>query len=225
MKLLHRISEDEVIAEFLRAEIDSARFAEGIVRALGDVDVSVIREPDLNDGEQNRIRKQVLGEVRGYGRDASLFENFPDEVEWYAAVMSREELSSVMYIDYSYWNELSRMSRLPGDAAQTIRSGIEIYGVSNDGFLAIGEAIKRCKTFPRLILVACNARSRIVVLEGHARLTGYFLDRERIPAELEVMIGYSERFAAWGVYGAQSADGTKSRPPEGRCAPLRNGLE
>ncbi|TNJ66064.1 hypothetical protein FE784_11615 [Paenibacillus hemerocallicola] len=48
--------------------------------------------------------------------------------------------------------------------------------------------------------------SRIVALEGHERLTAYLIDTEYIPPELEVIIGFSEDFVAWDLYGI-SRDG------------------
>jgi hypothetical protein len=200
MRLLQRIAEDEVVAEFLRAEIQSKRFGENIRKALGNVDDRIITEPDLNDPEENRYRKKILGDARGYGRNKGLFENFPRQVNWYRAVVSKEELKSVMYINYSYWNELSSGTRLPAEAAKNIQNGVEVFDVSNDGFKQIQHEIRRGAVFPKLIFVSRNERARVVVLEGHARLTAYFLDEAHIPAELEVMIGFSEQFAEWDLY-------------------------
>lgn len=200
MKLLNRISEVEVIAEFLKAEINSKRFGLRIKSALGNVDVSIITNPDLNDDQENLYRKRLLGEVRGYGKNKKLFENFPSKVIWNKAIFSREDLQSVMYIDYSYWNELSSHSRLPIVAAKNVINDIKIFGKDNSGFKEINSDIKQGKTFPKMIFVSCNKSSKIVVLEGHARLTAYFLDIEYTPAELEVIIGYSEDFVAWDLY-------------------------
>lgn len=45
-----------------------------------------------------------------------------------------------------------------------------------------------------------NEKSKVVVLEGHARLTAYFIDSEYLPDEIEVLIGYSEKFSEWDLY-------------------------
>ena len=105
-----------------------------------------------------------------------------------------------MYIDYSYWNELSKHTRLPIDAAQNVINNIEVFGVKNDGFREVNAVIKEGKTLPKMIFVTCNENSRIVVLEGHARLTGFFMDTDFISHELEVIIGFSEDFVSWGLY-------------------------
>ncbi|QHW34019.1 hypothetical protein GZH47_26650 [Paenibacillus rhizovicinus] len=200
MKIGNQVQEDEVIAEFLFAECDSQRYKAGILHALGDHDITLLHKPNLNDQAENRKRRNLLGQTRGFGRNTDLFENFPAEVKWYKAVFEKQDLDEVMYIDYSYWNELSGGTRLPLAAAENIMNGMEVFGVSNQGFIDINFAHKNGKIFPRLILVSMNENSRVVVLEGHARLTAYYLDREYIPDELEVIIGFSEEFSGWGLY-------------------------
>jgi len=54
--------------------------------------------------------------------------------------------------------------------------------------------------FPTLILIGKNRESPLVVLEGHMRLTAMFLAPEWLPAELEVMVGFSEQIERWGCY-------------------------
>ncbi|WP_339223429.1 hypothetical protein [Paenibacillus sp. FSL W7-1332] len=42
MKIVSQVQEDEVIAEFLFAEVNSDRFKEGILHALGDHDLNLL---------------------------------------------------------------------------------------------------------------------------------------------------------------------------------------
>jgi hypothetical protein len=200
VKIVSQVQEDEVIAEFLIAEVNSDRFKEGILNALGDHDLNLLIKPNLNDQAENQIRRDILGETRGFGRNSDLFENFPTEVKWYKAFFEKQDLNEVMYINYSYWNELSSNTRLPLQASKNIMNQIEVFGISNQGFLDINLALKNGKVFPRLIFVSMNENSRVVVLEGHARLTAYYLDNDYIPDELEVIIGFSDKFSVWDLY-------------------------
>jgi len=200
VKIISQVQEDEVIAEFLFAEINSDRFNEEILHALGDHDLNLLIKPNLNDQAENQIRRDILGQTRGFGRNTDLFENFPTEVKWYRALFDRQDLNKVMYINYSYWNELSSNTRLPLQASKNIMNHIEVFGISNEGFLDINLALKNGKVFPRLIFVSMNENSRVVVLEGHARLTAFYLDKDYIPDELEVFIGLSDKFSVWDLY-------------------------
>jgi len=200
LKLIQQISEAEFVAEFLKAEINSPRFRDRIITALDGMDAAIIVKPDLDNKVENHLRKSILGKTRGYGLNKDLFNKFPANVVWYRALINKDELSKVMYIDYSYWNVISSYTRLPTVARHNILKNVRVFGVSNKGFIEISQIIAQGKTLPRLILVARNPKSRIVVLEGHARLTAYFLDPDWIPEPLEVIIGYSDDFQYWDLY-------------------------
>jgi len=200
MNVIKQIPENEVVAEFLKSEINSKRFGKRILNALKNKPKRIITNPNLKNKKENQFRKNLFGKVRGFGRNKDLFENFPDDIKWFKAIITKKELKKVKYIDYSYWNEISNKTRLPIHATKNIKADIKIYGVSNEGFLEITSEIKKGKSFPYMIFVTKNKRSRLVVLEGHARLTAYFLEPKLIPETLKVIIGYSDKMTNWDLY-------------------------
>lgn len=202
MQIVEPISEAEVVAAFLKQEIVSTRWRQPILDILvrDGRERRIVDEPDTSDEAENTYRAALLGEFRGYRRNASLFTGFPDEVHWYRAAIGKEELAQVRYIDYSYWVELSGGSRLPTDAVERIRQGVEVYGVSNAGFWKVANAAREGVPFPEPILIGEREGSPLVVLEGHVRLTAYFLWPESIPPALPVIVGFSEGIARWSLY-------------------------
>lgn len=198
MRLIEPISEEEMVAAFLKMEITSTRFGKDILALLERDGVSrnILETPDIHDDAQNACRAALLGEYRGYRQNRDLFEDFPENVRWYHAALTKAELAKVRYIDYSYWNEISNGTRLPVEAAKTIHVGREIYGVSNEGFLKMAQDFRESALFPELILVGASAAD-LIVLEGHVRLTVYFLVPECLPDELTVLVGFAPEFASW----------------------------
>ena len=182
-----------MVAAFLRAELASSRFEPTILAILerDGRDRSLIEQPDLANPADNTYRAQVLGEHRGYGRDEDVFTSVPPDVRWYRAQATKTDLVRVRYIDYDYWTELSGGTRLAVDAAERIRHGIEAFHVGNGAYWYLAEALKRGASFPELILVGADERGPHVLLEGHVRLTAYFLVPECIPALLPVIVGYA----------------------------------
>lgn len=89
-------------------------------------------------------------------------------------------------------NELSGGSRLVLDAVANIIQGVEPYGVSNRMFWHMANALAAGVSFPPLIVVGENKHAPLVLLEGHARLTAYFLRPDAMPATLPVMVGYAK---------------------------------
>jgi hypothetical protein len=76
LRLVRSASEDEVIAAFLRAEIDSDRFGQGILVAL-EADHrrrAIVDSANMRGPQENRYRRSLLGRVRGWGRGEGMFQ-------------------------------------------------------------------------------------------------------------------------------------------------------
>lgn len=199
MRHLGKLSEAEMVAAFLRGEIVSDRFGAKILELLqrDGRNRTVVESPDLTNAADNAYRRQLLGDFRGYGQNRDHFENFPSDVTWHRYALSREELGRVRYIDYSYWNELSGGSRLPADAARNVRGGKVVFGQTSERYWNMVRALERGVKFPEPIFVGTIPESPLVILEGHMRLTAYFLSPEHLPDELAAIVGFSPAIAKW----------------------------
>ena len=189
-------TEDEMVACFLLGELTSPRFGAGIRRSLaeGRRSEQLLTDADLGDPMANEARRALLAATRGYGENRDVFEDFPGQVRWIRAVLTATELARVRYIDYSYWNELSGGSRLPGDAAERIRAGVEVFGVPNGRFLTAARAVQRGVCFSPLILAGPRPDT-LVCLEGHLRLTAHAL--AGFPVDVECLVGTAQAMDCW----------------------------
>ena len=194
MKILRESSENEMILEFLKAESTSERFSEKLEKAMVDLgfDEEIITKADLQSELQNVQRKKLLGVFRGYGEGRELFERFPTRfTEWNLCSFSASDFEKIRYIDYSYWNELSVGTRKPLAAAETIRRGVRIFEVSNEGFLRAAEYIKGGGTFPKPFFITADYET-FVIVEGHLRMTAYALLPKYFD-KVEVIVGKCDR--------------------------------
>jgi hypothetical protein len=192
MRLLHPVGEDEMIATFLRAEIDSGRYGEKLraLLARDGRDPAVLRNPDVADAGANGYRRQLLDEHRAYERREGLFLGLPHEVDWFRAALNGDEVLDILFINWSWWLDLSGGSRRPRDAARRIRAG-EIVGVTAE------EHEPFTASSSELIAVTRPSHSPLVLVEGHVRLTAYALFPERVPEALGVLLGVSEQMPNW----------------------------
>ena len=201
MRKIRDISEDEMIAVYLRAELNSSRFRREIETYLQQEKIHphIIQMPDWHNTHENALRRTFLGMYRGYGRNENYFIGFPADMHWERVALTREELEQVRYIEYDYWVELSGGTRMAVDGAKNALADKIVFGVSSGGLVYMANELRRGARFPTLIFVAKNADAYLVVMEGHVRLTAYLIAPEYIPSELEVIIGYSEHITDWGL--------------------------
>ena len=137
------------------------------------------RWTDAEVDERKRTWRERIG----------LFHGFPRDVDWERVALTADEVLGILYIDWGWWLKVSNGTRLATVAA-------EVQG-RDDGDRAIAAAVD---TNPELIAVTDPARSRLVLLEGHVRLTAYAAFPEYLPAELELYLGTSPTIADWSEF-------------------------
>ena len=201
VRILRSASEAEFVAEFLRGEINSARFGSEL-QALLDRDrraADVVTSPDLDDPDANAYRSSLLERYRAYESRDGLFGGFPDRVDWFRAALAREEVFSILYIDWDWWLRISGGTRRPLDAAARIRAGL-VPGASLDEDEELAARLASDESVPPLMVVTTPARAKLVLLEGHVRLTAYALFPRYVPDELEVLLGVSDEMDRWSEF-------------------------
>ena len=198
MRTIRTASEPEVIAAFVRAELDSPRYGlriRGLLRDAG-LDESLLLAADLDDAEENAARAGILERYRGWLRREGLFNGFPEDVTWSLVGLRPDEVLSILYIDWDWWLDISGGTRRPVDAAARIRAG-EVPGVNAEEDEKIAARLRSDDPPPELIVVSKPDFRRLVVVEGHVRLTAYALSPEYLPDELAVYLGTSVDMGRW----------------------------
>ncbi len=170
MRILRPATEAEVVEAYVRAELDSPRFGEQTRAALAE----------------HGNPAAALGATRGWGRNVGMFGAWPDEVTWWRVAMTPDEVSSLYFIDWDWWLTVTGGTRRPADA--------RVGGASHEPIALAA------RTNPELIAVREREGARIVVVEGHVRLTAYALFPRHLPPELELYLGESPEIVRWGSY-------------------------
>jgi len=128
-----------------------------------------------------------------------MFRGLPDEIDWSLVELPPEEALEIRYIDWDWWLDLSAGTRAPLEAARRIRAG-EIEGDDSAGWEPVAARLHSDRPAPPLIAVADPSRSKLVLLEGHVRLTGYALFPEYLPDKLPVFLGTSPWIDEWCMF-------------------------
>jgi hypothetical protein len=202
MRVIGPATEDDMVLSFLRAEVESSRFSGDLLAALASLglDRTLVDRADPRDVEANLSRRRVLEQYRGprRGPGAGIFGGFPDDISWSWAMLTPEELGEVRYIHWDYWLEVSGGTRRPADAIARMRGEWDAQG---DDVREIADALGRGVMPHEIVVVGPPSGERLVVLEGHVRLTGLLLRPDQLPSEIRVLLGTSPRIGDWSCYG------------------------
>jgi hypothetical protein len=199
MKILAPLSENSMVLSFLRAELASNCFGEKVRRGIEKYGLTddIIINPHTNNKKENGLRKMILNGYRGYTDRTALFKGFPDKVEWSWAIVQKEELFSIKYLNDPGWVELSSGTRLPLDAAKNILENKKEF---NPKILEAVEWLKRKRQFPNMTICVTADWCNLVLLEGHLRLTAMAINSDRLPDKIEIMVGFSPDMKQWVYY-------------------------
>jgi hypothetical protein len=196
LRIVRPASESEVVAAFLRGELESPRWGDGLRALLAEdgLDASVLDDPG-----EDAYRAELLDRHRGWLRRRGLFEGLPERIEWTRAALSPAEVLAIRFIRWDWWLEISGGTRSPVEAAARIRRG-EIPGVTAEEHEPIAARLRSPPSPADLIAVGPPSREPLVLLEGHVRLTAYALYPEYLPAELELYVGTAPDIDRWSEF-------------------------
>ena len=199
--MIRAVDEHYMVWKFLDAELSSPRY-ESRLRSLmapENVPAEFIRAPDLQDEEQNSARDRLLTRHRGWKNNQALFEGFPAHAEWHEIELAAEEIDNLSYINADHWRQLSGGSRFVKDAVWNIRQGHTAGGECNQKYFDIAAVIEDGRELPEMIFVTADSKSKLIILEGHYRATGYGLATSR-PSNIRALLGIHPDIVRWRYF-------------------------
>jgi hypothetical protein len=184
-------SEDEMVLEFLRADMRSPDWATKYRQSRYWAQRKVLTDEHASptDAVGNHARRDLLRKGR-----PGLFRLFPARVEWHRCELSLEELKTVKYLARcEKWARVSRLTREVGVGARHI--GLDQKTARK--VVAIARRYRCGEALPALIAVRANESDPLVMLEGHHRATALAILE---PPSVEVLVGTAPKIQAWPFY-------------------------
>ncbi len=167
IRLIRHVSEDEVIAEFLKSDFHYSAF-----REYHDALRDLVSNPNLDDACENAKRRALL-----FIRHLSLWKEIPVGTEWYEAELTSEDLTKIRAFPRAQWRKPAHGSFSMTKIVEGIRDRNEIL---DDQFLAkitdIRDRIANENvSFGCLILIGLNETEPLTVLDGNHRMVAAML--------------------------------------------------
>jgi O-antigen/teichoic acid export membrane protein len=183
-----RITEDEVIAQFLQGEFYQNEF-----RRYRDAFGALVNRPDLHDPYENALRRALLFRRRGL-----LWRQLPADTEWWEVELAPEDLRRVRVFARRQWLRYGAPGFAFLGTIERIRS--RIASNSQDPFIAklrsLSEEIGQNVQYSSVILIAIDESTPLTILEGNHRMTAAALvSPETAHQRFRFVCGFSPHMA------------------------------
>lgn len=185
VRLIRRIAEDEVIAEFLKSDFRCSEF-----REYQEAMREIVLHPNFDDARENAMRRALL-----FLRHLALWKELPPDTEWYEVEANEADLSNIRVFPRAHWRRLAGGNYSIAKIAEGMRSR---QHAMEPAFLAKIAAmrdllIQEDPEFAAVILIGVNESEPLTILDGNHRLTAAMLASPHMLKKLRFMCGLSPR--------------------------------
>jgi hypothetical protein len=194
-ELVRPSSEEEMILEFVKAELESPIYRDRCRIPTGYTRAELVDHPDLKNAEHNAARLSMLF-YRGYATRSSLFSGFPRKVAWTLWRCTLAEVGAFKYAKVPPWSTLVDHDRLVSEGAleiENVRDRALSLKVPVAAILDVRRKFESGTAFARLITAVVDGSH--VIVEGHARATAFI--GSRVDRPVEVIVGHADNFKDW----------------------------
>jgi hypothetical protein len=166
MRKLRRLTEAEVIAEFLRGEFFHKEYD-----ADREYFSSLVQHPDLTDATENEIRRVLL-----FRRRDTMWWELPEDRQWWEIDFTPEDVEQVSVFPRAHWRKIANGNFKALDVAARIR---QLKQTQPDEFVKkISDICANLPTDLRqgmIILLGLDEDHPVTLLEGNHRFMASLL--------------------------------------------------
>jgi O-antigen/teichoic acid export membrane protein len=187
IRIIRRVSEDEVIAEFLRSDFQNPAFEE-YQESLRDL----VMKPHLDDAGENAKRRALL-----FIRHLPLWRELPKGTEWFEVEIRPADLEQVRVFPRALWRKLARGGNFKitsiAERIRTYRSRDLAVKTFLSKINALREWIPQ-KTQPgAVLLIGLNESEPLTILDGNHRLVAATLTSPEAMKKFRFLCGLSPK--------------------------------
>jgi hypothetical protein len=161
------LTEEEVIAEFLRSEFHHPEFDE--YRHQFD---TLVRTPDLKSSRENAVRQALLFLRRG-----PMWRELPSDTTWREIQLRPDDLDRVRFFPRAQWRRVAQGSFYLTDVVERIR--VQLEASSHDDFFGklriLSSSVQNNLVNPAVLLIGVNETGPLTILDGNHRMAAAML--------------------------------------------------
>jgi O-antigen/teichoic acid export membrane protein len=180
------LTEEEVIAEFLKNEFHHPEFNEyrGTFEPL-------VLNPDLTNADENALRRALLFLRRG-----PMWRELPADTRWFAVELELRDLQRIRVFPRAHWRRVARDSFYLTDVVERIRQ--DSQNKSDDEFFSklrlLGSVIQGKTVNSTVLLIGIDETHPLTILDGNHRITaGMLSSPSTVLKQFRFICGFSPR--------------------------------
>jgi len=186
IRVIRRVSEDEVIAEFLKTDFSNSAF-EGYREGLR----GLVLTPHFDDATENAKRRALL-----FIRHFRLWKELPEGTEWFEVEVRAADLAQIRVFPRAQWRKLAHGNFSIAAVAKRLRT-FRSLNVAEKAFLSKISALRdrlRQDTDPgAVLLIGLSESGPFTILDGNHRLVAAILTSPETLPKFRFLCGLSPK--------------------------------
>ena len=185
LRLIRRVSEDEVISEFLKSDFDNPAFKDyqSTMRAI-------VSKPNFENANENAKRRALL-----FIRHLALWREIPHGTKWYEVEINEPDLDHIRVFPRAQWRKLAKGNFSITEVVENLqerRDLLEAPFISK--ITSIGDELGREEAdFGAVLLIGLDENKPLAILDGNHRLVAALLASPQRLEKLKFICGLSPR--------------------------------
>ena len=175
LSIAREMSEQQVIAEFLRSEFHHPEFEE--YRKEFEY---LVTKPDMNSDRENALRRALLFLRRG-----AMWRELPLDTQWFKVELTRQDLERIRFFPRAQWRRMAAGSFYLTEMVESLRENWR-QSPDDDFFRKLHRmttSVQEGTVSPTVLLIGIDAQSPLTILDGNHRMAAAILSQP--PADLD----------------------------------------
>jgi O-antigen/teichoic acid export membrane protein len=186
LRPLRPLSEDEVVAEFLRSEFHYPEFDE----YRSDFN-HLVMHPDLSNSRENELRRALLFLRRG-----AMWRELPSDTKWFAVELAIGDVDRIRFFPRAQWRRISKGSFYLPEILQELRLALDT--ASEDEFFnklrRLTASLPGNPVNPTVLLIGVDETGPLTILDGNHRMAAAMLTEAPSPlSRFRFICGFSPK--------------------------------
>jgi O-antigen/teichoic acid export membrane protein len=186
ISVIQRVSEDEVIAEFLKTDFSNSAF-EGYREDLR----GLVLTPHLDDATENAKRRALL-----FIRHFRLWKELPEGTEWFEVEVRAADLAQIRVFPRAQWRKLARGNFSIAAVAERLHTfrGLDVAEkVFLSKISALRDRLRQDTDQGAVLLIGLGESGPFTILDGNHRLVAAILTSPETLPKFRFLCGLSPK--------------------------------